>query len=192
MTPIVVRTHETAPQPWRNGGGVTRELLAWPSAADWRVRVSVADIASDGAFSSYPGVRRWFMVLKGAGVELRVDGLAHHLTRNDEPFAFDGAAPCHCRLIDGPTTDLNLMLRGASGTVHLAGDGVPWSPGATHCGLFTAVAGRCDDGTHAFDMPPYALAWFDPAPPVLCFTAAGRPAGATAWWLAATLEGDPA
>lgn len=27
---------DTVPrQPWRNGGGSTRELLAWPDATDW-------------------------------------------------------------------------------------------------------------------------------------------------------------
>ena len=33
-----------APQAWRNGGGQTRELIAWPAGADWRVRISRADI----------------------------------------------------------------------------------------------------------------------------------------------------
>ena len=61
----------TPPQPWRNGGGVTRELLAWPDGGDWRVRVSVADIDADGPFSAFPGVERWFAVLEGAGVALR-------------------------------------------------------------------------------------------------------------------------
>mgnify|MGYP000415291841 CR=1 FL=1 len=47
----VVAVERMAPQPWRNGGGFTRELLAWPSADDWQLRISVAEIARDGAFS---------------------------------------------------------------------------------------------------------------------------------------------
>ena len=66
-----VRLADCPPQPWRNGGGVTRELLAWPQAADWRLRVSVADIERDGPFSPFPGVDRWFAVIEGDGVELR-------------------------------------------------------------------------------------------------------------------------
>jgi environmental stress-induced protein Ves len=41
--------------PWKNGGGVTRELLAWPGGGDWQVRISVAEIEADGPFSSFPG-----------------------------------------------------------------------------------------------------------------------------------------
>lgn len=57
------------PQPWRNGGGTTRELLAWPrGAAEWQLRISVADITRDGAFSRFDGIDRGFAVVDGAGV----------------------------------------------------------------------------------------------------------------------------
>ena len=69
-------TVDSAPvTPWRNGGGVTRELLAWPNPADWRLRISVADIAADGPFSAFPGVRRWFTLLSGEGVAQLADPL---------------------------------------------------------------------------------------------------------------------
>jgi environmental stress-induced protein Ves len=87
------------PQPWKNGGGTTRELLAWPAAADWRVRLSVAEVAADGPFSRFEGVQRWFAVLRGAGVRLVVDGVAHTLTAASEPLAFDGAADTQCTLL---------------------------------------------------------------------------------------------
>ena len=45
MTLHTVALSSATPQAWRNGGGVTRELLAWPAADAWRVRVSVADVA---------------------------------------------------------------------------------------------------------------------------------------------------
>jgi environmental stress-induced protein Ves len=189
MTTTLVRSHDVAPQAWRNGGGVTRELLAWPACDDWRVRVSVADIQADGPFSTWPGVRRWFAVLKGAGVELTIDGVAQRLTRSGAPLAFAGDAATHCRLLDGPTRDLNLMLRGARGGLRLADDGLPWQPRAAQCGLFTAVAGHCRaDAGEAVALPAYALLWFDPAPASLRFVAGQRPAGATAWWLDATPE----
>ena len=34
-----------APTPWRNGAGLTRDLLHWPDLTNWQVRISVADIA---------------------------------------------------------------------------------------------------------------------------------------------------
>lgn len=186
MTWSVVETMQVVPQPWRNGHGRTRELLAWPSAEDWRVRVSVADIEADAPFSAFPGVERWFAVLKGAGVELRVRDVVHRLTRVDAPLRFDGALPADCRLIDGPTQDLNLMLRGGMrGGMAIADDGLRWQPptGAA-CGVYTAVAGRCRaHGSAPIALPAHALLWFARAPSALAFGADQRPAGAVGWWL---------
>jgi environmental stress-induced protein Ves len=192
MTTTLIRATDVAPQAWRNGGGTTRELLARPAGGDWRVRVSVAEVVRDGPFSAYPGVQRWFAVLKGAGVELAIDGATRRLTRNDAPFAFAGDAPTQCRLLDGPTRDLNLMLRGARGSLCLVDDGLPWQSHAAQCGLFTAVEGRChvDDGD-AIALPHHALLWFDAAPASLRFFAEQRPPAATGWWLAATPEDAP-
>ncbi len=77
MTPVVICAGAVAPQAWRNGGGQTRELLAWPAQGPWRLRISRADIDADGPFSAFPGVTRWFTVLQGAGVALTLDGVRH-------------------------------------------------------------------------------------------------------------------
>jgi uncharacterized protein len=115
----VVRLADCRPTPWRNGGGRTRELLAWPSPNDWQVRVSVAEIGADGPFSPYPGIDRWFAVLQGAGVVLSLPAGDATVRVGDGPLAFAGEAAPACRLIDGPTHDLNLMLRrGAGGHWH--------------------------------------------------------------------------
>ncbi|MES2785165.1 MAG: HutD family protein [Pseudomonadota bacterium] len=98
-------------QPWRNGGGITRELLAWPSVEEWTVRISVADVTRAGPFSSFPGVQRWFAVLSGEGVELTVDAAVRRLTPADPAFAFGGDATVECRLLGGATLDLNLMVK---------------------------------------------------------------------------------
>lgn len=165
---------------------MTRELLALPAAGDWRIRLSVAEIGRDGPFSAYPGVTRWFVVLKGAGVELEVGAQVHRLTRSSSPLCFDGGHAPACRLIDGPTRDLNLMLRGAAGRLEIADDGLAWAPQAAVCGLFTAVGGHGDAAGERFSLAPYTLAWFDAAPPALSFTAEQRPAGAIGWWIAAS------
>ena len=54
----VVELCDAPEQAWRNGGGITRELLAWPADAPWQLRVSVAEIIKDGNFSAFPGVQR--------------------------------------------------------------------------------------------------------------------------------------
>ncbi len=115
MTLHVVRTNTVEPQPWKNGGGLTRELLAWPGGADWALRISVADIRADGPFSAFPGVDRWFAVLEGAGVRLALPGGAQCVEPGDEGSRFRGEAAPHCELLDGPTRDLNLMIRREAG-----------------------------------------------------------------------------
>ncbi len=187
---------DVAAQRWRNGGGITRELLARPADASWRLRISVAEITQDGDFSAFPGVERWFTVLSGAGVELYGtagqapggDGSVR-LRPGDAPLCFDGGSAPRCRLLDGATRDLNLMLRGAVGAMRPVVEGTVWSPPRhAACGLFAAVAGRCA-GTA---VPAHALLWFDTAPPALVFSAAPLQRGAAApaalgWWLFASL-----
>lgn len=110
-----VSLHDCAFVPWRNGGGRTRELLAWPSADDWLVRVSVAEIEADGPFSAFEGVDRSFAVLAGAGVVLSLPRGEVRLHAGDPALAFLGEEAPLCRLIAGPTRDLNLMTRRSAG-----------------------------------------------------------------------------
>ena len=103
---------ECTPQPWRNGGGLTHEMAAWPDAINWIWRVSVARIERNGAFSSFDGVQRWFAVLTGQGVELIWPTYRKVLTPQTPPLQFAGTPACHAHLIAGPTLDFNLMTRG--------------------------------------------------------------------------------
>ena len=110
MSWVTVRLADCPATAWRNGGGTTRELAAWPTPGNWRWRMSVATIEASGPFSRYDGVRRWFAVLSGTGVRLNIDGVPHTLTPFDAPIAFDGAAATACELIEGTTQDFNLMI----------------------------------------------------------------------------------
>lgn len=121
-----VSLQATQPQPWRNGGGTTRELLAWPRGEDWQVRISVADVRAAGPFSRFAGIERWFAVLEGDGVVLRSPDAEVRLTQDSDPFRFDGELPIDCELVRGPTVDFNLMalpgralLRRVRGTVEV-------------------------------------------------------------------------
>lgn len=152
---------QVAPTPWRNGGGTTRELLAWPAAHDWKVRISVAEVERDGPFSPFPGVERWFTVLSGGGVALTIDGKAHELAMRDQPLRFRGEADTACRLLAGATQDFNLMLRGASGRMRRLG-----GPQAAFCQAGTLVASYSRRGNtirdgvaQQLEVPPNTLAW---------------------------------
>ena len=155
MTPRLVALADTPPVPWRNGGGLTRELLAWPDGGDWAVRVSVAEIGADGPFSAFPGVERWFAVLEGGGVALTIAGTERRCRAGDAPLSFSGDAPVDCRLLHGPSRDLNLMLRGgARGVMQRAEPGVEWAEDWPQRGRY-GVATR-------------TLEWDLPAGPLRC------------------------
>lgn len=118
----IVSLADVPPSRWKNGGGRTQELVAWPNTTDWRWRMSVAEVVQDGPFSHFDGVQRWFAVLSGQGVALAFGpraGLptpAHtqRLTPASAPLCFAGDLPVQCTLLDGPTQDFNLMLRPGS------------------------------------------------------------------------------
>jgi uncharacterized protein len=182
----IVRTEHVPPQAWRNGGGVTRELLAWPPDVEpWALRVSVADIESDGPFSAFPGVERWFSVISGSGVVLSFPEGVLRLTQKDPPLRFDGAAAPGCRLLKGPTRDLNLMLRGGHGSMRAVTPGVGWEAGFPLRALFSAVAGRWTNGTTTHELPAHSLLWCDDgSAAVWTFDTDAR--DPRAWWMAYT------
>ena len=115
----IVQLADVPATAWRNGGGVTRELAVWPSAADWAWRMSVADVAQAGPFSVFEGIDRWFAVLDGAGVRLDMAGESYPLTPADAPLFFDGATPVDCQMLAGKTVDFNLMLRRGSASAQM-------------------------------------------------------------------------
>ena len=190
-SPRLLACDAMLPQPWRNGGGSTRELLAGPAGAPWQYRISVADINSNGAFSSYPGVERWFAVIEGAGVELRIHGASHSQGPDTAPLRFAGDAPVSCHLTQGPTRDLNLMLHHASGSMQSARANEPWVPNTTCCGLFATVAGTCQSEAGRVAVPRFNLLWFDQAPASLVFQDSGPSGQHLGYWLAVHL-GEPA
>ena len=135
--------------PWKNGGGITREIVCQPpdaglDAFDWRV--SIAHIASDGPFSRFAGVDRVITLLEGAGVHLASgDGaVAHRLATPWQPFAFAGEADIDSRLLDGPCDDFNVMTRRercrASVSV-LRGDGGEAALPSASAGLLMSLRG---------------------------------------------------
>ena len=111
----LIRYSDLPAVPWKNGGGVTRELACSPEGAgldDFMWRVSIADVATSGPFSHFPGIERMIMLLDGNGMYLQFEnGKRHALTTALEPYRFRGEAHLLAQLANGPSKDFNLMFR---------------------------------------------------------------------------------
>lgn len=165
-----VDLHQCAPQAWRNGGGITHELAAWPTPDDWQWRVSVARIDRDGPFSAFEDVQRWFAVLTGNGVRLSWPTHQTTLTPQSQPLSFAGAPACHAQLVDGVTLDFNLMTRSLRGEL-IRQSATPtqgtW-PAHAHVGVFACTDCLWQLEGTAIEQAPHSLHW-------------GRLAAASAW-----------
>jgi hypothetical protein len=106
-----LRTADYKRMPWKNGGGMTTEIMAEPgptSGFDWRL--SIAEVTLSGPFSDFSGYDRTIMLIEGAGFMLDFDQApSKRMDRPFEPFPFAGEWRTDCTLIDGPVRDFNLM-----------------------------------------------------------------------------------
>ncbi len=190
MNQWLVDANHVHAQPWRNGGGCTRELLVWPTAQHWLFRVSLAQVAQDGPFSAFPGIERWIALVEGNGMTLRFASGCERLSIGQEPLRFDGALAPGCALHRGAITDLNLMVDRSRGSGLLASaDGQEWNDGSQWRGVF--AASPCT--LHMGSGPPVELgAMFllarDGAAGE-CWRLTVRGAPARAWWIAVSTPG---
>lgn len=114
MKARVIRQQDLVRVPWKNGGGTTAEVAAFPEGSGFETfgwRVSMADVASDGPFSLFPGVDRTLIVIEGNGIELDVEGIAYPLDGASPKLSFSGDDLTTGRLLSGPIRDLNVMTR---------------------------------------------------------------------------------
>ena len=101
--------------PWKNGGGLTRELVREPHPTRpeaFRLRLSIATVSTAGPFSVFPGVDRTLLMLEGEGMALTRKDAPEDvvLTPGAPPFAFPGEGVWDCRLLGGPVRDFNVMV----------------------------------------------------------------------------------
>ncbi|MDR5744689.1 HutD family protein [Caballeronia sp. LZ029] len=141
---------------WKNGKGTTRELLRIPARNDpddFVLRVSVADMNADGAFSLYPGIDRITAILRGSGIDLidESDGAVWEtLAGRFSSLAFAGERQLRGRLLGAPVQDFNVMVSRDAGVAALRiVDGPCTVPVSTCRLLFVAQGSACivfDDG----------------------------------------------
>jgi hypothetical protein len=115
MSIRIQRFGEHLMMPWKNGLGITREVISRPASDesggfDWRI--SLATVGASGPFSVFAGIDRTIAVLEGNGMQLTVGGRRESpLLVGSPPFAFSGDAEVQADCLGGETLDLNVMSR---------------------------------------------------------------------------------
>ncbi|MCP3707011.1 HutD family protein [Paraburkholderia sp. CNPSo 3274] len=119
---MLLRGADLVPAPWKNGGGVTREIAAGSAASapsdGFAWRASLADIAQGGPFSCFAGIDRTLVLIEGAALQLdeaRAGGqeprATHTLERALDIARFAGESAIDARIAAGPVRVFNLMVR---------------------------------------------------------------------------------
>ena len=157
-----VRPSDWIEAPWRNGGGVTSEIVAAREGGAILWRLSTAVVARDGDYSTFPGLTRVSAVIEGAGIALRDPLTGARLAVPPlTPMALPCETPLRGTLAGGPIRHLNLIFdpARASGTLTILRlEGERALPAGTR-GAF-CVSGACE----AVDGPtgsaePHDLLW---------------------------------
>lgn len=159
------------PQPWQNGAGLTREIAVGPRGAgaagfDWRF--SLAEVERDAPFSAFPGIDRCIVLLRGAGMRLRSEGgeIDHRLDQALVPFHFSGDTPLSATLVDGPSSDFNVMTRRGAWSADVTTHRSAFEPADADVTLLLCSEGewRVDGPSSETISPMHALLWRGPSP----------------------------
>ena len=159
-----ILTSQIRATPWKNGGGVTREIATGSSPGQgpgWGWRVSLAEVALDGPFSIFPATDRVIAVIDGAGMDLVSPGGATIALEPFQAVRLSGDDPLSGHLRQGPVRDLNVMVL----REHFAAEMYLWQGprsatsdvGSEDCFLIHGLAGRCAvrvDGGKPHDLIP--------------------------------------
>jgi environmental stress-induced protein Ves len=111
---LILRAADRAAVPWKNGGGLTREVAVQPPGSDFASfdwRVSLAEVRQGGPFSVFPQIDRLMAVI-GGRLELTIAGGAPvTLSAESPPCEFAGDVPAYAEPLETPVSDLNVMTR---------------------------------------------------------------------------------
>ena len=111
---LILRAADRTAVPWKNGGGLTREVAVEPPGSDFASfdwRVSLAEVRQGGPFSTFPQIDRLMAVIAGR-LELTIaGGPAVRLSAESPPCEFAGDLPAFAEPLETPVSDLNVMTR---------------------------------------------------------------------------------
>ena len=124
----IIPPSEFKAMPWKNGGGITHEILKEERDGKLLWRLSIAEVASDGPFSLFPGLSRILTVIDGEGLVLQAPD--HELRALPfSPVTFSGDLAITSKRIGGDVRDFNVIfddsIVAADVTVH---DGLKITP----------------------------------------------------------------
>ena len=100
-------------KPWKNGGGVTRELAIHPANAslakgNFMWRLSAAEVKQQGPFSTFPDMERLLTLTSGEEILLEFPDL-RRAVKAGQVLRFNGEIEVEAQLPAGPVTDLGLI-----------------------------------------------------------------------------------
>ncbi|GAA4127478.1 HutD family protein [Aminobacter aganoensis] len=100
--------------PWKNGKGVTQDVLLLPQGAsheNFDIRISRAPIVDESQFSPFPGIDRTITRIGDNPLVLRFEDGGEVMLEHLSPYRFDSALAPFSRLPGGATQVLNVMTR---------------------------------------------------------------------------------
>lgn len=100
--------------PWRNGKGVTQDILLLPQGAsheNFDIRISRAPIVDESQFSPFPGIDRTITRLGVNPLVLRFEDGQEAVLAHLSPYRFDSALAPSSRLPNGASQVMNVMTR---------------------------------------------------------------------------------
>ena len=98
-------------QPWRNGKGMTNEVLRDGDSESFVWRISVAEVSESAHFSQFNGVDRILTQLEGGPLLLTIADTTVKTAALGDPYPFAGEVPVYCHVTGGTARDLNVMTR---------------------------------------------------------------------------------
>lgn len=105
----IIRFSDLVESPWRNGGGIRRDVASERQDGTLLWQLSMADVTTDGPFSDYSGMTRIMTLVEGDGLLLHTPDTT--LSANyARPVVFDGATPITSELTEGPIRNFNLLF----------------------------------------------------------------------------------
>lgn len=111
-----------APRPWRNGGGVTSDVATFPDGAsdeEFLWRASIATIDDYGPFSSWPGIDRTLIVLRGRLALTMEAEREQQLEEGSSAFTFAGEMRVVAKSVSEACLAFNLMVRRGWGQLRI-------------------------------------------------------------------------
>lgn len=148
--PALLRAADRRAVPWKDGGGITREIAVHPPGAgmdDFEWRVSIADVDATGPFSRFENVDRILTLLEGRLQLDFAEATPKILLGPGDRHCFAGDAAVTGTPMGGPLRDLNIMVRRGLWSAKIE----PYRPGAADGDVRIALATKACGTIEALD-----------------------------------------